>query len=111
MCGADIHVDDVATALLKTLRGGLSEKVLRLSICSGETTTIESFAQATIEASRESRSVMHLPTQRDNGAGTTCDVRYALRAIGFQAGIGVPEGVLSLLPPEPQPDDEGGYGR
>ena len=111
LCGADIHVDDVATALLKTLRGGLSEKVLRLSICSGETTTIESFAQATIEASRESRSVMHLPTQRDNGAGTTCDVRYALRAIGFQAGIGVPEGVLSLLPPEPQPDDEGGYGR
>ena len=96
-------MDDVATALLKTLRGGLSEKVLRLSICSGETTTIE--------ASRESRSVMHLPTQRDNGAGTTCDVRYALRAIGFQAGIGVPEGVLSLLPPEPQPDDEGGYGR
>lgn len=92
-----IHTNDVASALIKTIRMGLSDTVLRLGICSGETTSVETWAHTAIETSGFTKSVVRLPSERENGVGMTCDVQRAWRKMAFQAGIGIPEGVASLL--------------
>jgi nucleoside-diphosphate-sugar epimerase len=98
-----IHTNDIASALIKTIRLGLSDEVLRLGICSGETTSVETWAHTAIESSGFTKSVVRLPSERDNGPGMTCDVQRAWRKMAFQAGVGIPEGMASLLPSQ-EPD-------
>ena len=99
-----IHTEDVARALIQTIRHGLSkETVLHISICSGVTVSVETWARMAIETSTTSVAVVRLPTQRDNGPGVTCDVRHALRKISFQAAVGLEEGIMTLLPADDEP--------
>lgn len=99
-----IHTEDVARALMKTIWHGLSkDTVLHISICSGVTVSVETWARVAIETSTTSVAAIRLPTQRDNGPGVTCDVRDALRKISFQAIVGLDEGIMTLLPADDEP--------
>lgn len=106
-----IHSSDIALALTKTISRGLSKQsVLRMGICSGVTTSVETWARTAIETSKSSEATLRLPSQRDNGPGITCDVHRAWRAISFHAEVGVDEGIMTLLPQDDEPQGFAGAG-
>jgi nucleoside-diphosphate-sugar epimerase len=99
-----IHTDDVGHALMKTIRMGMSNRVLRLGICSGMTTSIETWARTAVETAVTTRTAIRLPSERENGPGMTCDVHRAWRKISFEAGVGLEEGIMTMLPASEEPD-------